>query len=116
MLFRSNAAAVNDPRRMALAGKVDVIEEPAITAKGRASRYEVLVQVRLKDGTQLQETAYAARGSAKQFATEAEVVAKFEKLASRVLPLAQVAELRDAVLNLEKQPALSRLAQLLILH
>ena len=111
-----NAAAVNDPRRMALAGKVDVIEEPAITAKGRASRYEVLVQVRLKDGTQLQETAYAARGSAKQFATEAEVVAKFEKLASRVLPLAQVAELRDAVLNLEKQPALSRLAQLLILH
>lgn len=110
-----NDAAVNDPQRMALAEKVEVREDPAITAKGRASRYEVVVQVYLKDGTQHQETAYAARGSAKPFATEDEVVAKFEKLASRVLPLAQVAELRDTVLNLEKQPALSKLARLLIL-
>ncbi len=111
-----NAAAVNDPRRMALAEKVEVREDSAITAKGRPSRYEVMVQVVLKDGTQLEETAYAARGSAKLFASEEEVVAKFEKLASRVLPRAQVAELRDTVLNLEKQPTLSGLAKLLILQ
>ena len=111
-----NAAAVNDPRRMALAEKVAVREDSAITAKGRPSRYEVMVQVVLKDGTQIEETAYAARGSAKHFATEDEVVAKFEKLASRVLPQAQVAELRDTVLNLEKQPTLSGLAKLLILQ
>jgi 2-methylcitrate dehydratase PrpD len=111
-----NAAAVNDPRRVALAEKIEIREDPAITAKGRASRYEVVVQVRLKDGTLLQETAYAARGSAKQFATEDEVVAKFEKLASRVLPLPQVTELRDMVLNLDKQRDVIRLAQLLTLH
>ena len=93
-----------------------MIEDPSITARGRAARHEVSVEVLLKDGTRLRETVTAARGSEKKFATEADVVAKFEKLASRVLPSRQVAELRDAVLNLEKQPDATVLARLLVLH
>jgi len=107
---------INDPARMALADRVEVREDPAITAKGRDSRYEVAVEVFLKDGTRLQETVLAARGSDRKFATESEVVEKFEKLASQVLPARQAAELRDTVLNLEKQQDVSGLARLLTLH
>jgi aconitate decarboxylase len=108
--------AISDPARIALADKVEVIEDPSITARGRQARHEVSVEVLLKDGTRLRETVTAARGSEKKFATEADVVAKFEKLASRVLPARQVTELRDAVLNLEKQPDATVLARLLALN
>jgi 2-methylcitrate dehydratase PrpD len=108
--------AIFDPARMALADRIEVIEDPSITARGRAARYEVSVEVLLKDGTRLRETVTAARGSEKKFATEADVVAKFEKLTSRVLPARQMAELRDAVLNLEKQQDASSLARLLTLR
>ncbi len=109
-------SAINDPARMALADKVEVIEDPSITARGRAARYEVSVEVLLKDGARLRETVTAARGSEKKFATEADVVAKFEKLASRVLPARQMAELRDTVLDLEKQQDATILARLLALQ
>lgn len=107
---------VSDPARVALAGKVAVREDPAITAKGRDSRYEVRVEVRLRDGTLLQESMAAARGSEKKFATEADVVAKFEKLARRVLPPQQTERLRDMVLSLETHPDVSSLTSLLTLH
>lgn len=104
--------AVNDPARIALAGKIEVREDPAITARGREARYEVSVRVDLNDGTTLQETVLAARGSERKFATEAEVIAKFEKLASRVLPARQMAMLRDTVLSLETQHDVASLAEL----
>lgn len=108
--------SVNDPSRMALASRVEVLENPVITAKGRAARYEVTVHVMLRDGTHLQHTVHAARGSARQFAMESDVVAKFEKLASRVLPANQVAGIRDFVLHVEQHPDASALARLLVLQ
>jgi aconitate decarboxylase len=107
-------SAVADPARMALAERVEVVEDPSITARGREARYEVRVEIMLKDGTRLEESVVAARGSDKKFATEGEVVEKFEKLASRVLPPRQVTQLRDAVLGLEKQRDVSAVARLLV--
>ena len=48
-----------------------------------------------------------------EFGSDAEVVGKFENLASRVLPKAQVDELCDMVLNLEKMDDAAKLARLL---
>jgi len=48
-----------------------------------------------------------------EFGSDAEVVGKFEKLALRVLPKAQVEELCDTVLNLEKIDDAGKLAHLL---
>ena len=42
-----------------------------------------------------------------------DVVEKFDKLAGHTVPRAQVAAIRDAVLNLEKLTDASKLAQLL---
>ena len=107
------ADVVADPTRIALAGKVDVRHDPAITARGANFRHMVRVEVSLRGGKRLNCTKEAARGSEKSFAGAGDIIAKFEKLAVHALPEARVAELRDAVLGLEKLPDAARIADLM---
>ncbi len=108
-----DAAKIVDPVRIALADKVSVVADPDINARGSEFRQMVRVEVFLKDGSVLQQTVDAPRGSEQHFASKADVVEKFEKLASHVIPAGQVAALREAVLNLETLSDASRLARLL---
>ena len=64
--------------------------------------------------THLERTREASRAK-QSFAAESEVVKKFETLASHVLPAGQVAELCDAVLELDQLNDAARLARLLAL-
>ena len=109
-------ARVGDPARMALAEKVDVREDPAYTAQGSKSRHLVRVEVQLKGGKKMERIVAAGRGNEHNFASEADVVAKFEKLAIHALPLAQVGELRDALLGIENLADAGRIAELLALR
>jgi 2-methylcitrate dehydratase PrpD len=104
---------VADRARMALAERVEVVHDPAITAKGAKFRHLVHVEAHLNDGTVLKRTVEAARGSEKKFATDAEIVEKYEKLAAKALPKAKVGKLRDAMLGLEKLKDAADLARLL---
>jgi len=106
-------AKVADPARMALAEKVEVREDKEITAKGAKFRHMVHAEVHLNDGTIMKRTVEAARGSEKKFASDADVIAKFEKLAAKALPKSQVGKLRDAVMGLEKLTDAAELARLL---
>jgi len=89
---------------MALAEKVEVLHDPDITARGSNFRHMVRVEVRLADGTVLEETVEAPRGSELSFASEADVVAKFRKLAGRTLAPSQVERVVELVLGLETVP------------
>src|SRR5260370_10823596 len=106
-------AFVADPKRIALAEKVEVRSDPEISAKGAKYRHSVRVEVILDDGSRLERTVETPRGSEPNFASEAQIVAKFEKLAAHALKHSQVAQLRDAVLGMEKLRAAARLAQLM---
>jgi aconitate decarboxylase len=108
-----NAVKIVDPVRIALADKVKVVADPDIMARGSEFRQMVRVELFLKDGTVLTETVETPRGSEQRFASEADVVEKFEKLATHVIPAEQAEAIRDAVLNLETLPNLSKLAHLL---
>ena len=90
-----------------------MVHDPDITAKGAKFRHLVHVEAHLTDGTVLKRTVEAARGSEKKFATDAEIVEKFEKLAIKALPKAQVQKVWDAMLGLEKLNDVSELARLL---
>ncbi|MFQ5915215.1 MAG: MmgE/PrpD family protein [Nitrospinota bacterium] len=105
---------IKDPARMALAEKVEVIHDPEITAKGREFRHLVRVEVTLKDGTVLSESAEAYRGSEKNFATDAHIIEKFEKLVTHILPRGQAHRLRDTVLGLETIQKATDLVRLLV--
>lgn len=106
-------SCVSDPRRMALAERVHVRHDPEITGKGSKFRHMVRVEVFLKDGTRMERTVESARGSEHKFASEADVVDKFEKLARHTLPQSRVEQIRDAVLGLERLEDAGRIAALM---
>jgi aconitate decarboxylase len=104
---------VADPQRMALAERVQVLEDPDITAGGPALRHKVRVQVRLRDGTELEQTLEAQRGSEHAFASEAEIVHKMQHLAGHRFTPQHVARIVDWVLHAERQADAGELARLL---
>jgi 2-methylcitrate dehydratase PrpD len=106
-------AAVADPKRMALAERIEVKADPAITAKGASYRHAVRVEVQLRGGERLECAKEAPRGSERNFAAPGDIIAKFEKLAAHGLPPARAAELRDAVLGLEKLQDAGRIVDLM---
>jgi len=101
-----------DPQRIAHSRKVEFIAEPEITKMG--NRYYVRVEVLLKDGTRMEETVEAQRGSESRFASDADIIRKFEKLAKHVFPERQVADIRDTILGIDKIDDASKLAKVLV--
>lgn len=73
----------------------------------------VHVEAHLADGTVMKRTIESARGSEKKFASDSDIVEKFEKLATKVLPKDKVGRLRDAMLGLEKLDDAAELARLM---
>ena len=93
-----------DPARIALARKVKVVHDPAITALGAAQRHKVRVEVHLRDGSVERETREAPRGSEHSFAGKDNIVDKFRKLTRGVMPGTQQDALIDAVMRLDQLP------------
>jgi aconitate decarboxylase len=109
--FSEDKVAV--PERIALAERIEVIEDPAITAKGAAFRHMVEVTVILRDGTHMEQTLEAARGSERSFASAADVIEKFRKLVKRRVPSAKADEIIELVLKIDHLEDTQRLATLL---
>ena len=103
---------VADPARLALLKKVDVRHDPEITARGRAYRHMVHVEVHLKNGRVLKKTMEKKLGS-DTFPDAGRVIRKFETLARHALPQPQVQQLLDAVMKLDELADTSALARLL---
>jgi hypothetical protein len=93
---------VADPIRISLSEKVRVEHDDAITQLGSKFRHKVHVEVKLKDGTQLNSTVESGRGSEHNFASEVDIVNKFMLLATKALPKNQAEELCEKILHLEQ--------------
>ncbi len=104
---------VADPARIAFSRRVEVVEDPDITALGSRYRHKIRVEVRLKNGEVHTETVEAPRGSEAKFASEAQVVEKFRKLASTRMATAQVDKIIDLVMHAERMASASELTRAL---
>ena len=93
---------VEDERRIALSRKVSVVHDPEITARGSNFRHLVRVEVLLNDGTRMEETVEAPRGSEHSFASEADIVDKFMKLATHTVSREKADRVVNAVLGAER--------------
>src|SRR3954447_6612639 len=93
--------AVTDQGRMELSKKVEVIEDPTITARGARYRHMVRVDVHLSDGSVHSETREAPRGSEHSFAPAEDIIDKFRKLTRTTLPKDQQDALIAAMLKVE---------------
>jgi aconitate decarboxylase len=105
-----------DEALIALSRKVRVVEDPAITAQGASARHFVRVEVELRDGTNLQQSVEAARGSEQRFASEADVVRKFDLLTRDVIPKERSERLAAMVLQLERCEDVSEILDLLVVE
>jgi 2-methylcitrate dehydratase PrpD len=106
-------ACVTDQRRIELSRKVEVRHDPAITALGSKFRHKVRVEVHYRDGSVETETREAPRGSEYSFASEADLVDKFNKLTHHLLPESQRDALIEAILGMERLDHAHRLVELL---
>jgi 2-methylcitrate dehydratase PrpD len=106
-------AVVDDQRRIELSKKVSVVEDPAITSRGSNYRHMVRVEVHLKNGVKLEQTVEVPRGSEASFASEAEIVQKFKKLATHVVSDGKADEVVNLVLGAEKLARAEQIAQAL---
>jgi 2-methylcitrate dehydratase PrpD len=104
---------VDDPARIALSRKVQVLHDPAITALGAAHRHKVRVEVHFRDGTVKKETREAPRGSEHSFASAGDIVEKFRKLTRGVMAETKQDALIDAVMRLDELPDSRALIELL---
>jgi len=105
---------IADPARLALAAKVEVREDPTITARGSQFRHMVKVAVHLKDGTILEETVEAPRGAERNFPGTNDIVAKFVKLSGQVMHPPQIERIIDLVLGLDELPDIGVLLKALV--
>lgn len=71
------------------------------------------MEVHLSDGTAMETTVEAPRGSEHNFAPAEDVVAKFRVLARQALPDAQAAALCDAMLHAEDLDDAAELVRLM---
>jgi aconitate decarboxylase len=106
---------VDNKERIALSRKVSVLHDPAITERGSNYRHMVRVDVLLNDGSKLQRTVEAPRGSETSFASEADIVEKFKKLATRTVGAAKADEIVNLVLGAEKLKRAEAIAEALAL-
>jgi 2-methylcitrate dehydratase PrpD len=106
-------AAVDDQRRIELSKKVSVLHDPAITARGANYRHMVRVDVHLKNGVKLEQAVETPRGSEASFASQAEIVGKFKKLATHVVSDARADEVVNLLLGAEKLARAEQIAQAL---
>ncbi len=95
---------VDDRARIELLRKVQVINDPAITALGAAHRHRIRVEMRFRDGSVEHESRDTPRGSEQDFASDAQIVDKFRKLTRATLAEQQQNALIEAVLRLEELP------------
>ena len=104
---------VDDKQRIELSKKVSVVHDPSITSRGSNYRHMVRVEVHLKNGGKLEQTVEAPRGSESSFASEAEIVQKFKKLATHVVSDANADEVVNLVLGADKLARAEQIAQAL---
>jgi len=92
-------ARMKDPDVLRVRAKVEVVADPRIDA--RRPRREAIVELTLKDGTQLSEWVRDVRGTADNPMTREEVVDKARDLIAPVLGSGASAALLDKLLALE---------------
>lgn len=93
--------SIREPARVAFAEKVDFVEDREATAGGAQYRHKARVVMHFAGGETEEETVEAQRGSPKRFASDEDVIEKFRKLASHVLPESRVTQVAERVLDLE---------------
>lgn len=93
---------IGDPKLVEISRRVNVIADPAIDDRGPGYRHSTRLEIKLRDGRTVGGSRDSARGSASSPMTEAEVRAKFRRMASKALSPSAVERLEDTIEHVEQ--------------
>lgn len=105
---------LTDPHVIELAGRVRVVGDEAIDAKGRTYRHEIRMRVELADGRVIDRAVPHARGSEHHPLSDEELDAKFTELAEHALAPDQAERLRGALRDIEAVQDMREISALLV--
>jgi 2-methylcitrate dehydratase PrpD len=108
--FREQARS--DAVTRALAKRITITEDPALTAQLPGQR-PARVRVRLKGGRTFEATALTNKGDTEDPYSAEEVIAKFHEVAGPFVEAARLRDISEAVLALDAEADLSRLGSLI---
>ena len=100
---------IGRPDLVDLANRVTMIRDHEREQKGRPLARGAEVTVKLKNGKTLKKTVDYFLGSYLRPMSDAQMAAKYRRLALRTLPADKVAEIEDIVWNLERAPDMTKL-------
>jgi 2-methylcitrate dehydratase PrpD len=103
---------VRHPEVARLRGSMELVHDPALDA-GYPERYTSIVEVRTRDGRALSRRIEAARGTAENPLSPADVRAKYRQLTARVVPASRAEAIAELCERIDREPGLARLARLL---
>lgn len=106
-------ANIARPDLVALARRVKAVRDPAREQMGRDHARGARVEVKLKDGRTLSRTVDFFVGSHHRPLTDAQVVAKFRKLALKTLPAADVDRIEEMTWGVERLGSVAELSRTL---
>jgi aconitate decarboxylase len=101
------------PDLVDLANRVRAVRDPERERMGRNHARGAAVEVRLTDGRVLRRVVDFFVGSHHRPMTEAQIVAKFRKVASKTLPAASVASIEEIVWSLDRAASMGPLTKIL---
>jgi aconitate decarboxylase len=101
------------PDLVDLANRVKAVRDPDRERKGRNYARGADVEVRLKDGRVLRRVVDFFVGSHHRPMTEAQIVAKFRKVASKTLPAESIAKIEEIVWSLDRASSVGPLTHIL---
>jgi len=104
---------IRDPKILSFIPKVEIEEDPALTAEGPTKRHSVRVKVRVKQGKVFEQRVDFPLGNPKNPMTISDVEAKFRNLAGKVFPAAKIDQIISAVDRLETMSNAGDLLRLL---
>lgn len=106
-------AKIKDPKILSFIPKVQIEEDPDLTAEGALKRHSVRVKVLLKGGDQSEERVDYALGNSRNPMTTSDVETKFRKLMGRVFPSEKIDRLMAAVERLDEMKDAGALVNLI---
>jgi aconitate decarboxylase len=104
---------IKDPKILSFIPKVEIEEDPDLTAGGPTKRHSVRVKVRVKEGGPFEEKVDFPKGNPKNPMTRSDVEAKFRKLTGKVFPATRIDQIIAAVDRLETMSDAGELLRLL---
>ena len=102
-----------DPAILSIVPRIEIVHEPDLDLGGAAKRHAIRAEAVLTDGRVLHASVDQRKGSPEYPLSQADIAAKFHRLAAGALPEIKIDALADCIMHLENVTDIVKLTKLI---